>query len=202
VSRASAIKLAADLAKRGVKRRAEYPGIGPRRAEIVVAGTFVFAEMMTRCGIPVFRYSPLGLRDGLLAQMAADADPRTTQHQQLESERQDALLSTCRRYGVDLRYAEHVRELALQLFDSLKELHDLPSDFREWISAAALLHEVGSYVNRSGRHRHAFYIISNSEIFGFTTEQRRLVAAVSRYLGKSYPTNDDAPLKKLNPLER
>jgi exopolyphosphatase / guanosine-5'-triphosphate,3'-diphosphate pyrophosphatase len=202
VSRAITIKLAADLAKRGVKRRAEYPGIGPRRAEIVVAGAFVFADMMVRCGIPAFRYSPLGLRDGLLAQMAADADPRTTQHQQLESERQDALFSTSKRYGVDLRYAEHVRELALQLFDSLKQLHDLPNDFREWISAAALLHEVGSYVNRSGRHRHAFYIISNSEIFGFTTEQRRLVAAISRYLGKSYPTNDEAPLKKLHPVER
>jgi len=56
---------------------------------------------------------------------------------------------------------------------------------------------VGDYVNRSGRHRHAYYIISNSEILGYTPQQRRIIAAIARYLGKSRPTPGDSPMKSL-----
>src|SRR5215813_6435636 len=202
VSRKVTLQLAKDLARRTGKEREEYPGIGPRRAEIIVAGAFVFAEMMTHYGLPSFRYSPLGLRDGLLAQMAADWDPRALQRSQLEAERQDALLETCKRYGVDRRYSEHVCELALQLFEALRKLHNLPAEYRQWITAAAMLHEVGSYINRSGRHRHSYYLISNSEIFGFTPEQRTIIAAIARYMGKSRPALDDSFLKKLRVGDR
>jgi exopolyphosphatase/guanosine-5'-triphosphate,3'-diphosphate pyrophosphatase len=69
--------------------------------------------------------------------------------------------------------------------------------YQEWLSAAAMLYEVGDYVNRNGRHRHTYYIISHSEILGYTPEQRRIIAAIARYLGKSRPAPGDAPIKAL-----
>jgi exopolyphosphatase/guanosine-5'-triphosphate,3'-diphosphate pyrophosphatase len=54
-----------------------------------------------------------------------------------------------------------------------------------------MLHEVGAYINRSGRRRHTYYVISNSELFGYTPLQRRIIAAVARYVGKSLPTPND-----------
>jgi exopolyphosphatase/guanosine-5'-triphosphate,3'-diphosphate pyrophosphatase len=95
-----------------------------------------------------------------------------------------------------------VRSSALQLFDSLKSLHQLPIEYREWLSAAAMLYEVGGYVNRSGRHRHAYYIIANSEILGYTPEQRRIIAAVARYLGTSRPSAGDGPMQALSPADQ
>jgi exopolyphosphatase/guanosine-5'-triphosphate,3'-diphosphate pyrophosphatase len=65
-----------------------------------------------------------------------------------------------------------------------------------------MLYEVGDFVNRNGRHRHAHYIISNSEILGYTPEQRRIIAGIARYLGKSRPTPGDGPLKGLQPIEQ
>ncbi len=65
-----------------------------------------------------------------------------------------------------------------------------------------MLYEVGDYVNRSGRHRHTHYIISNSEILGYTPQQRRLIAAIARYLGKSRPTMDDGPMKVVEAGDR
>ncbi len=59
-------KLAAKLAKMTLPERAGVTGIGPRRAEIIVAGAEVFAELLESFGLPGFRYSPLGLRDGIL----------------------------------------------------------------------------------------------------------------------------------------
>jgi exopolyphosphatase/guanosine-5'-triphosphate,3'-diphosphate pyrophosphatase len=65
-----------------------------------------------------------------------------------------------------------------------------------------MLQEVGSYVNRGGRHRHAYYLIANSEIFGYTTEQRRIIAAIARYVGNSRPTADDRPIRNLTGADR
>src|SRR5690348_1321149 len=147
VSRKVTTNLAHELAGKSIQERAQFPGIGPRRSEIIVAGAFVFAEIMAHYGLPSFQYSPLGLRDGLLAQMAADADIGTRQHRQLEAEREDALHSLGKRYGVDTRHASHVRDLSQQLFKNLKPVHGLPPEYAGWIAAAAMLHELGSYVN-------------------------------------------------------
>ena len=65
-----------------------------------------------------------------------------------------------------------------------------------------MLYEVGDYVNRNGRHRHTHYIISNSEILGYTPQQRRLIAAIARYLGKSRPTLEDGPMKIVEAADR
>ena len=50
----------------------------------------------------------------------------------------------------------------MHLFKALKAMHRLPPEYAEWLSAAAMLYEVGDYVNRNGRHRHAYYIIAHS----------------------------------------
>jgi exopolyphosphatase/guanosine-5'-triphosphate,3'-diphosphate pyrophosphatase len=202
VSRSLTTRIARDLAGKSVTQRAQYPGIGPKRAEIIVAGAFVFSELMAHYGLPSFQYSPLGLRDGVLAQMAADADIGTREHRQLEGEREDALVSLGKRYAVDARHAAHVRDLALQLFESLEEIHGLPEEYADWIAAAAMLHELGSYVNRMGRHRHTWYLIAGSELFGFSPEQRFLIAAIARYMGKSRPSERDREVRNLRPSAR
>src|SRR5208337_4990963 len=78
----------------------------------------------------------------------------------------------------------HVRDAALLLFSSLKSVHQLPAEYREWLSAAAMLYEVGDYVNRNGHHRHTYYIIANSEILGYTPQQRRIIGSIARYPGR------------------
>ncbi|HEX5315487.1 MAG TPA: exopolyphosphatase, partial [Candidatus Kapabacteria bacterium] len=99
-------------------------------------------------------------------------------------------------------HAMRVRDSAIQLFKALKPVHRLPAEYLEWLSAAAMLNEVGDYVNRNGRHRHTYYIISHSEILGYTPQQRRIIAAVARYLGKSRPVLSDPAVKSLPPTVR
>jgi exopolyphosphatase/guanosine-5'-triphosphate,3'-diphosphate pyrophosphatase len=196
-SRAAIAVLAKRLAKLTLRQRAAIKGINSKRAEIVIAGATVFAHIMEVCGVRAFRYSPLGLRDGILAQMAAEYDERTQSHRQLESDRQDILLNISRRYGADLAHVEHVRALAWSLFDQTRSMHQISKDFREWIGAAAMLYEVGMYVNPVGRHRHAYYIVSHSELFGFTPLQRTIIATIARFQGNSRPQLRDRLVKVL-----
>ncbi len=198
VSRQAVARLAEHLTALDLKARRKLPGIGPRRAEIIIAGACVYAELMERCKLGSFRYSPLGLRDGLLAQMLAEHDRVTVPRRQIEAERADAILALCRQYRVDLKAAEGARRLALQLFHGLARVHALPAEYEGWLAAAAMLSEVGMFVSRNGRHRHTYYLIAHSEIFGFTPGQRKIIAAIARYLGKSRPHPDDPPIKGLS----
>jgi exopolyphosphatase / guanosine-5'-triphosphate,3'-diphosphate pyrophosphatase len=202
VSRAEMNRIAKRLARLPVAERRKIEGIGPRRAEIIVAGAMVYHELLDRLHLKSFRYSPLGLRDGILAQMAADYDRSTRSGRQIESERWESIMKAVDHYHVERRHALDVRDSAMLLFSALRPVHRLPPEYREWLSAAAMLYEVGDYVNRNGHHRHTHYIISNTEILGYTPQQRRLIAAITRYLGKSRPTVEDGPMKVLDPAER
>jgi exopolyphosphatase/guanosine-5'-triphosphate,3'-diphosphate pyrophosphatase len=190
-------KMAAKFAKMTLPEREAVPGIGPRRAEIIVAGAQVFAELLESFGLPGFRYSPLGLRDGVLYQMLAEQDARASVHREFEHERWESVLATARRYGVDPRHDEPVRAHAVQLFRELKALHQLPPEYESWLAAAALLRDTGKFINHQNHHRHTQYIVSSSEIYGYSQLQRTIVSAIARYLGKSRPQPDDRAMRNI-----
>jgi len=202
VTQHSARRLAKMLARQGVDDRKKLVGIGPRRAEIIIAGAAVYAEILERCRISGFRYSPLGLRDGLLAQMAAEYDSHTRSGKQIESERWDSVMAAVQHYRIEKEHALRVRQFTLQLFDVLKSSHLLPPEYRELLGASAMLYEVGDYINRNGRHRHTHYILANSEMAGYTPEQRFVIAAIARYMGKTQPLPADVLMKSLLPAEQ
>jgi len=194
-------KLAAKLSRMTLPERETVPGIGPRRAEIIVAGAQVIADLLESYGLKGFRYSPLGLRDGILAQMLAEQDARAAVHRELEHERWQSVLATAKRYGVDPRQAEPVRVHVQQLFRDLKPLHELPEEYEGWLSAAAVLRDTGKFINHQGHHRHAQYIISSSEMYGYTQVQRTVVSALARYLGKSRPQPGDRAVRNIPAVE-
>jgi exopolyphosphatase / guanosine-5'-triphosphate,3'-diphosphate pyrophosphatase len=194
-------RLTSKLTKMKTGERSAVPGIGPKRSEIIVAGAHVFAEILEALGLPGFRYSPMGLRDGMLAQMLAEQDSRALVHQQFERERWQAVEEACRRYGIDPRQAEPVRQHAAQMFRDLAAVHELPPEYQTWLEAAALLRDIGKFLNHQGYHRHAQYIVANSELYGFTPQQRVVTSAIARYLGKSRPSPEGRTMRLVPPDE-
>ena len=194
-------RLTAKLTKMKTGERSAVPGIGPKRSEIIVAGAHVLAEILEGFALPGFRYSPMGLRDGILAQMLAEQDPRASAHQEFERERRQAVEEACRRYGIDPRQAEPVRQHAAQMFRDLAAVHELPAEYETWLEAAALLRDIGKFLNHQGYHRHAQYIIANSELYGFTPQQRVVTSAIARYQGKSRPSPEGRTMRQVPPEE-
>ncbi len=182
--------------------REAVPGIGPKRAEIIVGGAEVYATLLERFHLKGFRYSALGLRDGMLAQMLGEVDLRAAVHRQIEQERWVGVLAVCKRYGIDEKKAEPVRAHAVELFDVLAKVHQLPPEYRLWVQAAAMMVEVGKFMSHQGHHRHAQYIIANSEIFGFSPGQRLIVANIARYQGKTRPDPLDRSMRLLSAEEQ
>jgi exopolyphosphatase/guanosine-5'-triphosphate,3'-diphosphate pyrophosphatase len=201
VPRAGLLRLTKKLSTLNVEQRRALQGIGPRRAEIIVAGAHVFAGLLSAFDLTSFRYLPYGLRDGILVQMAAD-DEDIGLRQQLENERQNSILSLAAHYQVDMRFATRVAEHVRRLFKLLAPLHQLAPEYANLLNAAAMLHEVGSFISRAGRRRHAAYVLAHSELLGFNLRQRRFIAAIARYLGKSKITQASPLFRVLAPTDR
>ncbi|MDR3765216.1 MAG: Ppx/GppA phosphatase family protein [Acidobacteriota bacterium] len=201
VPRAALFRITHKLSTLDTLQRRALRGVGPRRAEIIVAGAHVFAELFTALELESFRYLPFGLRDGLLAQMAEDA-ANIGLRQKLDDERQNSIQNLAEHYGVDERFAQRVAEHVQKLFKLLAPVHRLPAEYAGLLHAAAMLHEVGSFINRAGRRRHAWYILAHSELLGFSPAQRRMVAALARYLGKSKIVPTSQAVRLLTPADR
>ncbi|MGA2989796.1 MAG: Ppx/GppA phosphatase family protein [Candidatus Korobacteraceae bacterium] len=202
VPRETLVKLARQLGKMDIAQRRALKGIGPRRAEIITAGAAAFAELLSRLHLPNFRYSPLGLCDGILAQLASEYDISSSVRKRIESERENTLDRMTKQYHVDLRFAARVREHAAALFKELRPVHQLPDEYADWLAAACMLQEIGSFINRTGRRRHTYYAIAHSEMFGYTVRQRLIIAAIARYISASPPLSGGKPVRVLAASDR
>jgi exopolyphosphatase/guanosine-5'-triphosphate,3'-diphosphate pyrophosphatase len=92
----------------------------------------------------------------------------------------------------------HVAELSLQLFDRLKELHGLADDTREYLEAAAILHDIGFHISHTQHHKHSYYIIRNSQLLGFNDNEIKIIANIARYHRKSHPKNRHRDFENLS----
>ena len=178
-------KLYAKLSQLGIAGRRKVTGIGPRRAEIIVPGLAVLLKFMEEFRQQGFYYSRAGVRDGIIADLAARnvgaERTRLNRDQRREVEQMG------RRYGVDLDHSRKVAEIGNLLFGALQPLHSLPSGCGKLLEATAYLHDVGHFISGVSHHKHSFYVVTNSDLAGFTDRERALIAALCRYHRKALP---------------
>ena len=179
--------------------RAKLPGCDPRRADILVAGAIVLETIMEELGFEEFTISSYALREGIIL----DTIQKRVGFEKnvpirLSNLRYDTVMKIGRTYNFDEAHGIHVAKLALQLYDSLAPLHDLDANSRELLEAAALLHDIGYYISHASHHKHAQYLIQNSEILGFNDEEISVIANVARYHRKSHPKLRHAEFAKLD----
>lgn len=93
------------------------------------------------------------------------------------------------RYAVDRPHAIHVARLSLKLYEPLMDLGSFPSDSlgRECLETAALLHDIGYFINPKGHHRHSCYIIRHAqETRDWGESTRSCVALLAYFHRKSF----------------
>lgn len=193
-------KLYEKLSAMGVGARRKVTGIGPRRAEIIVPGIAVLLQFLRAFRMSAFYYSRAGVRDGIIADLAARNVGSEVSH--LSREQRAEVEEMCRRYAVPLPHGRKVADLAGMLFIALQPVHKLPAATGKLIEAAAYLHDVGHYVSGVAHHKHSWYIVANSDMPGFTERERLLIAALCRYHRKALPSADHNAFQPLAPEEK
>ncbi len=123
------------------------------------------------------------LRDGLLRDMAVGG----TWTAEFRNQIVRAAVSLGRKFDFDEAHARNVAELGRKLFEELAPEHRLDKRYEVLLYVAALLHEVGMFINVRSNHKHALYLIRNSELFGLSRNELLLVGLVARYHRRAFP---------------
>lgn len=122
-------------------------------------------------------------RDGLLKEMADQKNWSDEFNRQVIR----SIIDFGKRFDFDETHARHVAFLADTLFQALQNEHQLDLRNRLLLYTAALLHEIGNYVNQRGYHKHSMYLISNGNLFGLGQSDLLLVSLIARYHRRASP---------------
>lgn len=174
------------LEAKTVKQRLKIPGIDPQRADILPAGAILLEQIFKELKIKEMMISEYALREGILLD-TIEKEYLIKDKEHLGNIRYGSVMHLAENFRIEKEHSAHVTKLALNIFDGTRKLHKLGNTEREYLEAATILHEVGGFVSHSQHHRHSYYIIRNSEMLGFTENEKEIIANVARYHRKSHP---------------
>lgn len=176
------------LASLNCQERFEVAGLSDRRAEIILPGAVILLEAMTMLELDSITICERALREGMIVDWMLTHGLIQDRMRFQGEIRQRGVLKIARKYQVDLGFGERVAKFATSFFDQLQGvLHDWGETEREWLWAAAILHNCGTYVSHSAHHKHSYYLIRHAELLGYTEIELELIANIARYHRRSKP---------------
>ncbi len=165
------------LAAMSTEERRAMPGLNPERADIIVAGVAVAAEVLARVDARELTVSRYGIREGLLLESArvraTAADPGEA--------RERSVREFAERCHYEEPHGQQVQRLALRLFDSLGARIGCEPQDRQLLSDAALLHDCGYHISYDRHHKHSYHLILHAELLGVAPEDQVAMANIARY---------------------
>lgn len=104
------------------------------------------------------------------------------------------------RYDYNAPHAEFVEKYSLKLFDKTKKIHGLGRRARLYLQVAAILHDVGKYINITSHYIHSYEIVKSAEIVGLDMHETELIAYITKYHSSIVPNSREESFYQL-PLE-
>lgn len=187
-----------------VRERIERLRLRPDRADVIMPALALIQGMIHESQQSKLLIPRTGLREGVLY----DLFTQWSSHRgdipikRFLPEIRSQAYELGRRYGFDETHARHAVTLALQIFDQTRGGHRLGTEHRVLLEIAALLHDVGYFINSSEHHKHSAYIIRCSNFVGLTEQQRELVALIARYHRGAPPSPKEGDFGALSKVDR
>src|SRR2546423_11609711 len=167
-----------------LEERQTVPGLNAARADIIVGGLAVAAEVMARLEARELVISAYGIREGILLESAhvvpTPADPGEA--------RERSVRELAERSHYEEPHSRHVQKLALQIFDSIGARLGCGADDRRLLADAALLHDIGYHISYDKHNKHSYHLIEHAELLGMTPAEQIIVANIARYHRGADPT--------------
>ncbi|MCU7492821.1 MAG: Ppx/GppA family phosphatase [Ignavibacteria bacterium] len=186
----------AALKKASVKERKKIKGLDEKRADIIPAGLIILNTIVKALGLKEMTVSGYALREGTILDFMHKMRP-LERKAGIEDIRMQSIQKLAEMCNYDKAHSQHVCTLALQIYDQMEQVHLLSPENREYLEAAATLHDVGYHISHSQHHKHSYYIIRNAEILGFSENEIEIIAQTARYHRKSYPKPSHSDYSKM-----
>lgn len=182
----------ADLIKRlsclTYEERMQKWKLRPDRADVILPASIVLHIIAQQAGVKQILIPHVGLKDGILLEIADELSQRPQPHRREQA--WASALHMGRKYKFDEKHARLVAKLAAHLFEQSKPLHHLNGEHLLVLEIAALLHDIGHFINAVDHEKHGFYLLTTNRLIGLTEREQNIVANLVRYHRKESPSAD------------
>lgn len=150
---------------------ARIKGLSSARADILPAALSCLKAIEDTSEFNEVIISGAGLREGAMFRYAVPS----TLEKPIGDVLGHSIYTLLSQFNMNVEHSEHVFDISLQLYRQLKVLHKLPRAYVKVLRVAAQLHDIGSSFKFYDHHKHTFYFILNSNLYGI--QQKDLVMA-------------------------
>jgi exopolyphosphatase / guanosine-5'-triphosphate,3'-diphosphate pyrophosphatase len=191
------------LAGMAAPERRQAASLSAQRADIIIAGGQILEAAMRALGIRSLRTCDWALREGVIIDRLREwEDQSRPPMPDIVDPKLRSVHAVGKRFGYEEQHAQQVARLAERIFDGLAPSFRLTRHQRLFLSAAALLHDVGYHIAHESHHKHSFYLIEHSELTGFSEAERAVIANIARYHKGSHPKDHHPHYFALDPSDR
>ena len=202
LSLAALNRLLGELQGLTVRQRIARWGLNQDRADVILPAAVVYAQLCAAAGQAGMLVPYAGTKEGILLDLVDRLTHSTGYARRREQQLIHLAVSLGRRYHFDEAHGRQVCRLALSLFEQLQNLHGLDDDDHRILMAASLLHDIGAHISFKKHHKHSLYLISQSELPGFSADEMLMAANVARYHRKNSPQPDHEQFARLGRSQR
>ncbi len=189
------------LARLSYRQRVTELGLREDRADVILPAAVIYERLCRLAGREEILVPFVGLKEGIVLDLAARHRGAPGEDVPLEEELADALVLG-RRFGFEEEHGLQVARLADMLHRQLAPGLGLDPGDRRLLLTAALLHDVGQFISYKAHHKHSLYLLSASELPGFSPAEMQVIANVARYHRKRHPSPDHPAWAALPPGDR
>jgi len=182
--------------------RAKVPGLDAKRVDSIVPGVILVRSLLEMLHADEYALCDSALREGMVVDFATRNRPGIQLVDEFPDLRRRSVVRISRKCQVNWPHAEHVARLSLDLFRGTRPLHNLPNSDGELLEFAAILHDVGFHIAAAKHHKHAAYLIENSDLQGFSFEEAQMLAQIARYHRKATPKESHEGYARLSERNR
>ncbi len=148
-------------------------GMESKRVDMILAGAILLEECLMALKAKKFMATEFSLRDGILTEQLK---LYKSAHKSSLTLHLPDLADKGKKLGANESHFTHVRETAERLFDELRLVHRVKPFWRPYLSAAAILHDIGEPISPTNHEFHSGYIVRNAGFPMLTNWETELIA--------------------------
>ena len=171
-------------------------GLTDRRKPVFAGGIAILSAIIEALDLDHIQVSDGALREGIIYELIG--------RYQNQDIRNATVADIALRYGVDQEQAGKVATTAESLFDQVRKRWDFDDADRNALLWSAQLHEIGLAIAHAQYHRHGAYLLSNSDMPGFSRQEQQNLSLLARAHRRKFPVLefDQAVLENQEKLQR
>lgn len=187
VSKEKLLDIYNKVCKMSSEKISDYFDISLNEAKLLLPSAIIIISFLQMTESEGIYFPSVSLRDGMLIDMLS----RKFNSKDKKVFDEDIINSVWyigEKYGIDKEHAKSVQKLAKSIFEQTIKIHKFGKNEQMILEIAAILHDVGRYININERGIQCYNLIHHEEILGLSDKDLNIVANVARYHGEDIPS--------------